>query len=112
MRNSRENYSAETIPQLLINCKDSGCIGGDWNSIISEADATKNQAQKMSPSLKRLVKNLVTVSGRSFIKTRNNKAAITVPCGSPDMTSVNLDLTPSTTRHCFLLVKKFLNQGR
>ena len=57
MRNSRENYSAEVIPQLLIKCKDSGCIGGDWNSIIMEADATKNTAQKMSPSLKRLVKN-------------------------------------------------------
>ena len=40
----------------MINCKDSGCIGGDWNSIIHEKDATKNQSQKMSPSLKRLVK--------------------------------------------------------
>ena len=25
MRNSRENYSAEVIPQLLLNCKPSGC---------------------------------------------------------------------------------------
>ena len=57
MRSSRENYAAEEIPQLLINSKDSGSIGGDWNSIIHERDATKNQAQKMSPSLKRLVKN-------------------------------------------------------
>ena len=57
MRNGRENYAAETIPQLLTNSKDSGCIGGDWNSIIHEKDATKNPAQKMSPSLKRLVKN-------------------------------------------------------
>ena len=56
MRNGRENYAAETIPQLLTNSKDSGCIGGDWNSIINESDATKNQANKMSPSLKRLVK--------------------------------------------------------
>ena len=56
MRASRENYAAERIPQLLINGRDSGCIGGDWNSIINEKDATKNQAQKMSPSLKRLVK--------------------------------------------------------
>ena len=56
MRASRENYAAEYIPQLLINCKESGCIGGDWNSIINEKDATKNQAQKLSPSLKRLVK--------------------------------------------------------
>ena len=57
MRGSRENYSAETIPQLLINRKDSGVIGGDWNSIVTEMDATKNQAQKVSPSLKRLIRN-------------------------------------------------------
>ena len=57
MRSSRENYSAEVIPQLLINCKDSGCIGGDWNCIVNEMDATKNQARKLSPSLKRLIRN-------------------------------------------------------
>ena len=57
MRNSRENYAAEIIPQLLTNSKDCGCIGGDWNSIICDRDATKNSAQKKSPSLKRLVKN-------------------------------------------------------
>ena len=28
-RNSRENHSAEIIPQLLVNKKDSGFIGGD-----------------------------------------------------------------------------------
>ena len=33
IRNSRENYAAEIIPQILINSKDMGCIGGDWNSI-------------------------------------------------------------------------------
>ena len=41
MRSSSENYAAETIPQLVIICKASGCIGGDWNSIIHEKDATK-----------------------------------------------------------------------
>ena len=56
MRSARENYSAEVIPQLLTNCKESGCIGGDWNSITDACDATKNQGQKMSPSLKRLIK--------------------------------------------------------
>ena len=55
MRSSRENYCAETIPQLLINCKDRGCIGGDWNAIIKEVDATRNPSQKISPSLRRLV---------------------------------------------------------
>ena len=57
MRNSRENYSAEVLPQLLLNCKSSGCIGGDWNCITDACDATKNPSQKMSPSLKRLIKN-------------------------------------------------------
>ena len=46
-------YSAE----LLINCDASGCIGGDWNCITEARDATKNPDQKMSPSLKRLIKN-------------------------------------------------------
>ena len=57
IRNNRENYSAEVIPQLLLNCKPSGCIGGDWNCITDAVDATKNASQKMSPSLKRLIKN-------------------------------------------------------
>ena len=57
MKNLRENYAAQVLPQLLINCKDAGVVGGDWNCIISESDATKNAGQKMSKSLKRLVKN-------------------------------------------------------
>ena len=56
MRGLRENYCAEEIPQLLINCKSMGCVGGDWNSIISQEDATKNSSSKLSPSLKRLAK--------------------------------------------------------
>ena len=56
MRGCRENYCAEEIPQLLINRKCKGCIGGDWNSIICHQDATKNVSAKMSSSLKRLVK--------------------------------------------------------
>ena len=57
MKNSRENYAAETIPNILINCKQFGCIGGDWNSIIENCDATKNTSSNISKSLKRLVKN-------------------------------------------------------
>ena len=57
MRNSRENYAAQVLPQLLVNRKDAGVTGGDWNCIISDSDATKNTAQKMSKSLKRMVKN-------------------------------------------------------
>ena len=57
MKNSRENYSAETIPQLLLNCKEFGCVGGDWNCVIDNKDVTKNAAQKQSKCLKRLVTN-------------------------------------------------------
>ena len=55
-RSSRENFCAETIPKLLINTKDSGCCGGDFNCIINKEDATRNPESKLSPSLKRLVK--------------------------------------------------------
>ena len=56
-RASRENYLAETIPSLLVNTSDNGCIGGDWNCIENKNDATKNAANKVSPCLKRLIKN-------------------------------------------------------
>ena len=56
MRNLREDYLSLSIPQLLINRKDNGCIGGDWNCITDDFDATKNHAQKRSPSLKRVIK--------------------------------------------------------
>ena len=55
MRNGRENYAAEIIPQLLINSKEYGCIGSDWNSILDLNDATKNANKKKSKCLKRLV---------------------------------------------------------
>ena len=54
-RAKRENYFSEIIPQLLINRKQHGFVGGDFNSIIQKEDATHNQESKMSPSLKRLV---------------------------------------------------------
>ena len=56
MRNLREDYISLIIPQLLINRKDFGCIGGDWNCITENRDATKNHAQKWSASLKRVIK--------------------------------------------------------
>ena len=52
MRNLREEYISLTIPQLLINRKENGCIGGDWNCITEDIDASKNPSQKRSPSLK------------------------------------------------------------
>ena len=49
-------YSREIIPQILINAKDTGCIGGDWNNIVDARDATKTANKKQSSSLKRLIK--------------------------------------------------------
>ena len=56
MRNGRETYLSETIPQLLTNSKSSGIISGDFNCIIEKQDATRNPENKISPSLKRLCK--------------------------------------------------------
>ena len=56
MRSNRESYLAETVPQLLVNCKTSGCISGDFNCITEKKDATRNPESKISPSLKRVIK--------------------------------------------------------
>ena len=55
-RSSREQYFSETIPQLLLNRMESGCIGGDMNCIINKMDSTHHPASKMSPSLSRMIK--------------------------------------------------------
>ena len=55
-RSQREKYSAEIIPQILVNRQFSGCAGGDFNCITSKMDATNNPDSKMSPSLSRLVR--------------------------------------------------------
>ena len=44
------------VPQLLINCKQVGCIGGDWNCIVEKIDATVNPESKISNTLKRVIK--------------------------------------------------------
>ena len=54
-RDSRERYCSEVLPQLLINRKEIGCVGGDWNSITDKNDCTRNPDSKMSPSLKQLI---------------------------------------------------------
>ena len=79
-RSKRENYFSEIIPQLLINSKDSGCLGGDFNFIIHKEDATKNPETKISPSLKRLVQTFswqdsfrsLFPSSRSFSRYYNS----------------------------------------
>ena len=55
-RGLRENYFGEIIPNLLVNNKSTGCVGGDFNSIILKEDATNNPESKNSPCLSRLVK--------------------------------------------------------
>ena len=55
-RARRETFCAETIPNILINCKSSGCLGGDFNMIINKQDATAHQAAKMSPTFQRVVR--------------------------------------------------------
>ena len=55
-RGKRENYFSEVIPQLLINQREFGIIGGDFNCITEKEDATHHPEAKTSPALKRLVK--------------------------------------------------------
>ena len=40
---------------MLVNRKEHGILGGDWNSIILKNDATRNPEAKMSSGLRRLV---------------------------------------------------------
>ena len=54
-RRQREYYSTQVIPQLLINHKEVGMVGGDLNSIIHKDDASRNPDTKLSPSFRRLV---------------------------------------------------------
>ena len=55
-RTERETYCSETIPQLLMNRKSSGSLGGDLNCIIENKDCTHHPEAKQSPSLARLVR--------------------------------------------------------
>ena len=57
-KGNREHAISETVPQILHNAKNTGLCLGDFNCIIDKKDATRNQAEKMSPSLKRLVSTL------------------------------------------------------
>ena len=52
----RENICSNILPNLLVNCHPSGCVGGDFNSIIDKQDASKFPESKMSKCLQRLVK--------------------------------------------------------
>ena len=55
-RTGREKYCCDILPGLLINSKESGCIGGDFNCIVDNKDATNHPDSKLSKGLKRLIK--------------------------------------------------------
>ena len=55
-RASREKYCCDVLPGLLINSKDSGCLGGDFNCIVDKKDATNYPESKMSKGLQRLIR--------------------------------------------------------
>ena len=52
---NREKLLAEVLPQLMTNGMRNGALGGDFNCILDKKDATNNQEQKISSSLKRFV---------------------------------------------------------
>ena len=77
-RTLREHYSAELIPQLMINRQKNGAAGGDLNSIISLHDSNRNAQTKMSPSFKPLVSAFsLTDSFRSLHPKKEQFSAIT-----------------------------------
>ena len=41
---------------MLVNSRDTGCMGGDFNCIVNKMDATHNPEAKMSRGLQRLIK--------------------------------------------------------
>ena len=55
-RTGREKYCCEVLPGLLLNSKDSGCLGGDFNCIVEKKDATNHPESKISKGLQRLLK--------------------------------------------------------
>ena len=55
-RANRENYCCEVLPNMLVNSRDTGCMGGDFNCIVNKMDATNYPEAKMSKGLQRLIK--------------------------------------------------------
>ena len=54
-RREREQMFTTTLPNMLVHRKENIIIGGDWNAIINNIDATHYPEAKHSPSLKRLI---------------------------------------------------------
>ena len=64
MRNLREEYISLSIPQLLINRKENGCIGGDWNCITEDLMPLKIHLRNDLPVL-----NVLLTLSRGLIIT-------------------------------------------
>ena len=83
-RAKRESYFGEIIPNMMVNCKSIGCVGGDFNCIIDKCDATNNPEAKYSPCLMRLVKafkwtdsfRLIHQNKRSFSRYYESKGTV------------------------------------
>ena len=54
-RRARENYCSEILPQLLVNRRATGLLGGDFNCITKPIDCTHHPESKHSPCLTRLI---------------------------------------------------------
>ena len=55
-RSGRERYCCDILTNLLLNSKESGCVGGDLNCIVDRRDATHHPEAKMSKAIQRLIK--------------------------------------------------------
>ena len=55
-RAKREKYCCEVLPGLLLNSKDNGTVGGDFNCIVDKRDATNYPEAKFSKGLERLIR--------------------------------------------------------
>ena len=54
-RSNRERYCSEVLPNMLVNSREAGCMGGDFNCIVNKMDATHYPEAKMSRGLQRLI---------------------------------------------------------
>ena len=45
-KNSREEYCGVVLPQLLLNRKESGIGGGDFNSVMDSVDSNSSSVNK------------------------------------------------------------------
>ena len=60
----------------------------------------------MQSSVNNRTVELEMQSGRSFIYTRNRMGPSTVPCGTPEVTGTDVEVSPSSTTAWVLLLRK------